>query len=211
MLIKIRFNNKGITGFDLQKTIQRWQNKNHKKNAKNIKKLNLGSGVLGKDSNWKGWINLDQQKDHSVQVVHDLNKFPYPFKKESIDIIYMSHVLEHLDRPVKVINELYRILKKDGMLIIRVPHYAGNSNWIDVTHRRPYAVSTLKSFMDESFCRLYGAKPFKSVKSRMEFWKYWFYPWNYLIEPLANIKPVYYECVFANIFPPFEVINILEK
>jgi hypothetical protein len=40
------------------------------------KKLHLGCGTNIK----KDWINLDFVKLKGVEVVHDLNKFPYPFK-----------------------------------------------------------------------------------------------------------------------------------
>jgi SAM-dependent methyltransferase len=195
--------NKGLS-FNLDSTIKMWQEKNR---VKKPVMLNLGSGGYEK----KGWINHDQTKSKDVQVVHDLNRFPYPFKNESIDVIYMSHVLEHLDNPVKVLNELHRIIKKSGLIIIRVPHYSGNSSWIDITHSRPYSALTLRSVNDAKWCRLYGLKKFTKVESRLGFWKRWFYPWNYIIEPLANLQVIYYEAVFANIFPPFEAIYIIEK
>ena len=40
---------------------------------------------------------------------------------ESYDTVYASHVLEHVENPVDAINSWWRILKKDGFLIIAVP------------------------------------------------------------------------------------------
>lgn len=194
---------KGLS-FDAEHYINSWITHH---NLKKPVKLNLGSGG---DEN-AGWINHDQVKNKSVQLVHDLNMFPYPFKTESVDVIYMSHVLEHLDNPLRVLNELHRVMKKKSLLIIRVPHYSGNSSWIDITHRRPYSVLTLKAVIDAEWCRLYRLKKFSKITARLGFWKFWFYPWNYVIEPLANLQPIYFEAVFTNIFPPFEVIYIIEK
>ena len=42
---------------------------------------------------------------------------------DSIDIITMWHVLEHIDNLEEMINELKRVLKPDGLLIIAVPNY----------------------------------------------------------------------------------------
>ena len=44
-----------------------------------------------------------------------------PFKNNSFDLILCNHVLEHIPDHNKAISELYRILKKGGLLIAQVP------------------------------------------------------------------------------------------
>jgi SAM-dependent methyltransferase len=51
----------------------------------------------------------------------DLNQFPYPFKEKEFDFIICSHVLEHLDDPVRVCAEFSRIAKAG---YIEVPSYS---------------------------------------------------------------------------------------
>lgn len=85
-----------------------------------LKKLNIGSG----ERPMEGYVNVDWQDASSVDVVHDLNQLPYPFEDNSIDEIYISHVLEHLDRPFFVMKEFHRILKNGGVLHIKVPHFS---------------------------------------------------------------------------------------
>jgi len=41
---------------------------------------------------------------------------------ESIDVISMFHVMEHLPNPIKILNDLYPKLAKGGKVIIEVPH-----------------------------------------------------------------------------------------
>lgn len=84
------------------------------------KKLNLGCG----DTKKNGYINLDWNYLNQPDVIHDLNIFPYPFVDNTFDKIEATHVLEHLDKPFQVMKELHRILKQDGVLIIRVPHFS---------------------------------------------------------------------------------------
>jgi len=44
-----------------------------------------------------------------------------PFKKETYDLVYASHVLEHIAADEKAIREIRRILKPNGLAILPVP------------------------------------------------------------------------------------------
>jgi len=43
------------------------------------------------------------------------------FQGESFDIVYCSHVLEHIEDDQRAIKELYRVLKSNGWALIVVP------------------------------------------------------------------------------------------
>ncbi len=85
-----------------------------------IKKLNLGSAGRKK----KGYINVDWLSLVKPDVEHNLNSFPYPFKKDQFDLVEAVHVLEHLDRPFEVMKEIHRITKPNAKVIIKVPHFS---------------------------------------------------------------------------------------
>ena len=53
-----------------------------------------------------------------IDVKDNLNDFP----DESFDTIFAFHVLEHLDNPVKFLTLIRKKLKKDGNIVIEVPH-----------------------------------------------------------------------------------------
>ncbi len=44
------------------------------------------------------------------------------FPEASFDVITINHVLEHLEAPALTIQACYRLLKKDGLLIVAVPN-----------------------------------------------------------------------------------------
>jgi SAM-dependent methyltransferase len=88
--------------------------------SQELKKLNLGCG----ESKKEGYINLDFHSHVSPDVEHDLNVFPYPFADNSFELIEAFHILEHLDKPFLVMQELHRILKPGGILHIKVPHFS---------------------------------------------------------------------------------------
>ena len=94
------------------------------------KKLNLGAGEDRKE----GFVNVDWQPGTNPDIVHDLNVFPYPFEDSSFDFIEASHVLEHLDRPFTVMTEFQRILKPDGILHVKVPHFSRGMTHAEHAH-----------------------------------------------------------------------------
>jgi predicted SAM-dependent methyltransferase len=57
-----------------------------------MKRLNVGCGLNIK----KDWINLDLHKLEGVDVVHDIEKIPWPFEDNYFDEIECFHVLEHV-------------------------------------------------------------------------------------------------------------------
>lgn len=100
-----------------------------------LKKLNLGCGSFKKE----GYLNLDRDPGLRPDIVHDLNKFPYPFPDDRFEAIESDHVLEHLEEPFRAMGELRRILKSGGSLIVRVPHFSRGFTHPD--HRRGFDVS----------------------------------------------------------------------
>src|SRR5262245_16197953 len=73
---------------------------------------------------------LDQRRRSRLEqmrgrlLAHDLSR-GIPFADDSVDIVYHSHVLEHLDRPIAraFLLEARRVLKPGGMIRIVVPDF----------------------------------------------------------------------------------------
>ncbi len=109
-------------------------------------KLNLGSG----SKRVEGFINLDKYDTFKPDIVHDLEKFPYPFENNSVTHILLSHVLEHLGQNPEVFNliikELYRICVNKALIDIRVPHPRHDDFISDPTHVRPITLMTLSLY-----------------------------------------------------------------
>lgn len=53
---------------------------------------------------------------------HDLTN-PLPMEDNSIDIIWCSEVLEHLFSPLYVLEEMHRVLRAGGTILITVPYH----------------------------------------------------------------------------------------
>lgn len=84
-------------------------------------------------------IGVDIVKCDGVDIVHDLTQFPYPFKDESVDMIFSSHFVEHLDgfERMKFFDECHRILKPEGKMRLLHPYYKSVRATQDPTHKWP--------------------------------------------------------------------------
>lgn len=82
-------------------------------------KLHLG---CGKRDFGNGWIHIDSA-DFPHVVCSDIVNLP--FKSNSCDLVYASHVLEYFDREqgIQVLTEWVRVLKPGGVLRIAVPNF----------------------------------------------------------------------------------------
>ena len=105
-----------------------------------LKKINLGCGSTPKE----GYINVDIIDFNWVDIVHDLNEFPYPFEDDSIDEINMDSIFEHLKDPIKVVEELWRICKDRSKIHIKTSHYASQNAWDDMDHKKTFGAMSFK-------------------------------------------------------------------
>lgn len=169
-------------------------------------KLNVGCGTDYKE----GWINLDVVSLPTVDVVHDVNKTPYPFEDEQFKYILCKDVLEHVDY-INVLKELHRILKQGGEIHIQVPHFSSINNYIDPTHINRYSVDTFSYFIHSHLRNYYFDFGFSAVKDK----RISFVHLNKIIEPLVNLshfcRKLYERTGLAYIFPAHNINVTLIK
>ena len=161
-----------------------------------MKILDLGCGIHSKK---EGSIGIDKRKAPHVDVVHDLNVFPYPFGDNEFDYIEMSHVIEHFEKPLLVMNEVHRIAKHGAVVRIITPHYSSQLSYGDLEH--------FHHFGWISFALLTNTNLFKIKKHKL-----WFTDLYKVfgISLLANLFPRRWEKYFAFIFPALYIEFFLE-
>jgi SAM-dependent methyltransferase len=106
--------------------------------------LNLGCG----DDYLPNFLNVDLAPHKLGVFKYNLNNFPYPWKDNSVRVIYIRMCLEHLENIHKIMREFYRIMKNDGFLIIIVPHYNCKGAYTDITHKHFFSDDSMKQFAD---------------------------------------------------------------
>jgi ubiquinone/menaquinone biosynthesis C-methylase UbiE len=92
---------------------------------------------------------------------HDVAE-PFPFADESFEVVWCSEVLEHLFNPLFAMQEMHRILKPGGKLLVTVPYHGVFKNMLITLfrwdehfspsnpHIRFYTKSTLEGMTREA-------------------------------------------------------------
>lgn len=94
--------------------------------------LDIGAG----ESRRRGFVTMDKRPLEGIDIVHDLEDFPYPLKDKSCLTIVGSHIIEHI-KPwlmLDFMDELWRILKLDGQLALSLPYGISRGFQQDPTH-----------------------------------------------------------------------------
>ncbi len=105
------------------------------------------SKIEGVDIDKKA-LQIAKSRGCKVQYANISEKLP--FKDESFDAIFLSQVIEHLENPLFAMQEIKRVLKKNGKLVAitidyKMTHYKEkNGFWSDYTHKTPFIKESLK-------------------------------------------------------------------
>ena len=119
-------------------------------NKMSAKKLNIG---CGKDIK-KGYINLDKSKIKGVDVVHDIDKYPWPFPSNYLDEVYGRDVIEHVKDLVKAMGEIRRVCKPNAKVRLIVPYWHSSGAFYP-NHNYFFNIDGLKMFTEKN--RTYDA------------------------------------------------------
>lgn len=124
--------------------------------------LDLGCGA----NKQEGCVGLDKRKLVGVDIVHDIEDMPYPIADGTFTRVIMSHVMEHL-KPwlcLDIMNEIWRIMKTDGILMLSMPYPNSRGFWQDPTHIKSWNEVTCCYFdpsHDSGLYNIYQPKPWK--------------------------------------------------
>jgi hypothetical protein len=112
---------------------------------------------------------MDLVKHPNVDIVHDVQKFPWPIPDTICSWILMSHLWEHIEPKYRfqLMDECWRICRHDGQLWISAP-YAGS--YLEAAHPAHYMCPNEATFQffDPDYqlwhsCSYKKPKPWKIV------------------------------------------------
>jgi SAM-dependent methyltransferase len=168
--------------------------------------LHIGAGA----KKVRGAVTLDINPRLNPDVVWDLNVRPYPFADAEFDLVVCEHVIEHLHNVIAVMEELHRVTRTGGRVVVRVPHFSSLNFNTDPTH--------VHAFSSRSFDYLcvgtqyerydYSTVRFRKLVGRMDMQPHT--PINRLLMRAINSILPFYEEHMAYIVPGQELLFVLE-
>lgn len=87
-------------------------------------KCNIGSGADYRT----GWLNIEAYPESSHHTGETIppdmwaDAHTLPIKPNTLSHVRLSHVLEHLERPLDALRDAHRALEAGGTLYVEVPH-----------------------------------------------------------------------------------------
>jgi SAM-dependent methyltransferase len=115
-------------------------------------RLNVGCGRNIQE----GWVNLDSVALPGVDIVCDLENLretPIDLPDETVEQFLLSHVIEHVQDSLGLMQELWRLATPGAIAVVRVPHGGSDDAWEDPTHVRPYFPGSFGYFSQPFYWR----------------------------------------------------------
>jgi SAM-dependent methyltransferase len=145
-------------------------------------RLDIGCG----ENKNPGFVGMDIRALDGVDIVHDVEAFPWPLPDDSVLSAVCSHVVEHINPHnfgfINFMDEVWRVMKVGGDFAISCPHGSSQGFLQDPTHCNALNETTWTYFdpyeprAQGVLYSIYRPKP----------WRIKFLSWS----PVANIEVV---------------------
>lgn len=96
----------------------------------------------------KDFVNVDLQEAKGIDKSFDFDRYPYPFRDNAFDYVIADNVFEHLENPVRTLDEFHRICKKEALIRIIVPYYNCKGAYNDITHKHFFNQTTFDNIIN---------------------------------------------------------------
>ncbi len=158
-------------------------------------------------------IGVDISEKYDADVVHDLNRYPYPFEDESARHVILDNVLEHLNEPLKALEEIHRVLHQGGTVKVVVPYFRSAWAAMDPTHKTFFSVQTFHYFdRRHEYCQRYEYVDYRFDVESVVFNETLTNGFmRSLVVKLANRWPTKYEIYLSHLFPLDDLTFLLRK
>ncbi len=128
------------------------------------RKLDIGCGK-SKDPAFTGIDIFDWP---GVDIVWNLEKFPWPIEDGSFDYIKINHVVEHINDQVGFFHEIHRIADDGALVHLETPHFSSSNSWADPTHVRHFSLFFTDSMMKNGYL-IDATGEFELISRRVNF------------------------------------------
>ncbi len=102
-------------------------------------------------------VGIDWSPDSAADHVWNLDHYPWPLDENAFTRIHMSHVIEHLDDPMRAMAEVFRVARDGADVFVTTPHFSSHNSYVDPTHKRHLAAGSFEYFTGRDFPSFAGA------------------------------------------------------
>lgn len=185
----------------------------------NKKILDIGCGI-NKSENV---IGMDISNLSGADIIHDLNKYPYPFDDENFDEIICSDTFILVNNPIKFLREVYRILKPNCKFILKNPYFKSRTAYLDPFDNKRFIgvhyfdIYDPSKILFEKYSKLYNIQDIKFKINKIYFEnsdeidKSRFNFFNKKMLSFSKKYPSRYEKYFSAFYAFESIKHILEK
>ena len=126
-------------------------------------------------------ISIDIESKYEGSLIVDVNE-RLPFQDQHFDLVWCSEVIEHLDDPLRSLNEFLRVTKRNGLIILTTPN---SFAWMfrlaslvgfppqriqNPVHKHFFSYSNMKNILESTqypiIFRIWGYFPYAGIKFR---------------------------------------------
>ena len=127
---------------------------------------------------------IDALPDYDIRECN-IEKRPLPFEDESFDVVFSKSVIEHVYNVDNLLNECYRVLKKNGLIILMTPDWNTQHEmfWDDYTHVKAWTRKSLQNALKIKDFKLVECILFRQMPIL------WKHPWLKIICDIVALLP----------------------
>lgn len=163
-----------------------------------------------------GSVGLDSNPRSHADIIHDLDRRPWPLEDDSFDRVRAQDVLEHVNDFFGVMEEIYRVCRHGAIVSVRMPFMSSLHFATDPTHRRAGASGTFDYFDPKKPLGRYAYSDARFERVEFHYGRNhpglpgkFFQLIDPLVVPLCERFPSSYEHYFAYIYPMHEINYVL--
>ncbi len=120
-----------------------------------------------------GSLGIDSNPAAVADVRADIDRSGLPFRGSAFDTVYLIHLIEHVFDAVATLEEVHRVTRPGGIVIIETPHYTDFSSFCDPTHRRHLNSFSFRCFTEEGGFSYYTQRRMREKRVCVKLLRFW--------------------------------------
>ena len=96
-----------------------------------------------------GAIGVDINQTTDADVLADVSRHGLPFQSERFERIHINHIIEHVEEPIRFLEEIHRVAVGGAEVVGVTPHFSNPCSYADPTHRHHFSLLFLGFFFSD--------------------------------------------------------------